>query len=65
MAENDNRSLKNFVVPSDEDPHSSIVYPEIAVNNFELKPSLMQIVQYNQFSGNLVEDPNLHISVFV
>lgn len=62
---NDNRPLKDFAVPSDEEPHTSIVRPAIAANNFELKPSLLQIVQQNQFSGNPTEDPNLHLSVFV
>lgn len=65
MVENDNYMLKDFVVPFDEGPHSSIVRPAIAVNNFELKPSLLQIVKQNQFFGNWVEDPNLHLSVFV
>ncbi|MCH87321.1 hypothetical protein A2U01_0008188, partial [Trifolium medium] len=42
-----------------------IVNPAIQANNFELKPSLLQIVQQNQFFGNPTEDPNLHLSVFV
>jgi len=62
---NENRPLKEFVVPSDEEPHTSIVCPAIAPTNFELKPSLLQIVQQNQFSENPTEDPNLHLSVFV
>lgn len=35
------------------------------MNYFELKPTLLQIVQQNQFSGNPTEDLNLHLSVFV
>ena len=65
QAQNANRPLKDFVVPSQDEPHSSIVTPTIQANNFELKPSLLQIVQQNQFSGNPTEDPNLHLSVFV
>ncbi|MCH89637.1 putative transposable element protein [Trifolium medium] len=65
LANNDNRPLKDFVVPSEDEPHSSIVNPAIQANNFELKPSLLQIAQQNQFSGNPTEDPNLHLSVFV
>jgi len=65
QAQNANRPLKDFAVPSQDEPHSSIVNPTIQANNFELKPSLLQIVQQNQFSGNPTEDPNLHLSVFV
>lgn len=42
---NDDQPLKAFVVPYDKEPHSSIVRPTIAANNFELKPYLLQIVQ--------------------
>jgi len=65
QAQNANRPLKDFVVPSQDEPHSSIVNPTIQDNNLELKPSLLQIVQQNQFSGNSTEDLNLHLSVFV
>lgn len=41
MAENDNRQLKDFIYPYDKVPHSSIVRPTIAENNFELKYSLL------------------------
>ncbi|PNY08729.1 1-aminocyclopropane-1-carboxylate deaminase-like protein [Trifolium pratense] len=56
---------KDFAVPSEDEPHSSIVNPTIQANNIELKPTLLQIVQQNQFSGKPTEDPNLHLSVFV
>ncbi|XP_045791784.1 uncharacterized protein LOC123886512 [Trifolium pratense] len=59
------RPLKDYAVPSEEEPHSSIAPPNIEARNFELKPALLQIVQQNQFSGSPTEDPNLHLSVFV
>ena len=62
---NDNRPLKEYAVPSEEEPHTSILRPTFAANNFELKPSLVQIIQQNQFSGNSTEDPNLHLATFV
>ncbi|XP_058761643.1 uncharacterized protein LOC131635058 [Vicia villosa] len=34
-------------------------------NKFELKPSLLQAVQQNQFSGSPTDDPNLHLFMFV
>ncbi|KAK2411163.1 hypothetical protein QL285_046469 [Trifolium repens] len=36
---NENCPLKDFAVPSEDEPHSSIVSPTIQANNFELKPS--------------------------
>lgn len=65
MVKNDNRSLKEFTIPSNEKPHSSIIRPAIAANNFEVKLSLLHMVQLNQFSGSPTDDPNLHLSVFV
>jgi hypothetical protein len=59
------RALQDYAAPSQDEPHSSIAPPAIETNNFELKPSLLQAVQHNQFSGNPTEDPNLHLSVFV
>lgn len=34
MAENDQRSLMDFVAPSDDEPHLSIVHPTIEASNF-------------------------------
>jgi hypothetical protein len=62
---NDNRPLKDFTVPYEEEAHTSIVRPAIAANNFELKPSLAQIIQQNQFSENPTEDPNWYLATFV
>ena len=47
---NNNRPLKDYAVPSEEEPHSSIVSPTVEARNFELKPALLQIVQQNQFN---------------
>src|SRR4051812_6866745 len=59
------RPLKYYVIPSQAEPHNSIDAPAIEANNFEIKPSLLSAVQRNQFSGNSMEDPNLHLSVFL
>lgn len=61
MAENDQRPLKDFVVPSEEETQLNIVRPMIVKNNFELKPFLIQIVQQNQIFRNPTEDLNLHL----
>ncbi|OAY51906.2 hypothetical protein MANES_04G047409v8 [Manihot esculenta] len=39
--------------------------PRVDANNFELKPSLVQMVQQSQFSGNPTESPHLHLSNFM
>lgn len=59
MEEDQNRRpLKEFALPSNEDPHSRIVNPAITANNFKLKPALLQIEQQNQFVGLPIENPN-------
>jgi hypothetical protein len=58
------RTLKEYAIPSTEEPHAIIVYPKVEGENFEIKPALLSLVQQNQFSGSPTEDPNLHISTF-
>ena len=60
-----NTSLKYYVVPSQEEPYNNIVAPAINRSDFELKASLLSVVQQNQFSGSPIDNPNLHLSVFV
>ena len=45
--------------------YSGIRYQPIDVNNFELKPALISMVQQQQFGGNPSEDPNGHLSNFL
>ncbi|KAI5663738.1 hypothetical protein M9H77_23061 [Catharanthus roseus] len=52
------RSLKDFTISDATGPSSRIVKPIIEANNFELKPSLLQMVLQNQFGGLPSEDPN-------
>ncbi|KEH17769.1 hypothetical protein MTR_0001s0700 [Medicago truncatula] len=58
------RTLKEYATPSTDEPQAIIVYPTVEGNNFEIKPALLNLVQQNQFSRSLTEDPNLHISTF-
>lgn len=37
--------LKDYVVPYQDEPHSSITPPNVQADNFELKPYQVQIVQ--------------------
>ena len=60
-----NRPLKYYAIPTQQEPRNSIVAPAITRNDFELKPSLISAVQQNQFSGNPTDDPNEHLTKFV
>jgi len=59
------RTLKEYAIPSPEEPRAIIVYPMVEGDDFEIKPALLNLVQRNQFSGSPTEDPNLHISTFL
>ena len=39
--------------------------PAIKTNNFELKPTLITMVQQHQFTGHPPEDPNEHMGRFM
>ncbi|XP_020243612.1 uncharacterized protein LOC109821792 isoform X2 [Asparagus officinalis] len=60
-----NQLLKDFAAPNAQGTHSSITMPTVEANNFELKPSLLLMVQQNQFGGGATEDPNLYLSIFL
>ena len=39
--------------------------PAIEANNFELKQTLIIMVQQHQFTGHPSEDPNEHMGIFM
>jgi hypothetical protein len=57
-------ALKEYAIPSTEEPCAIIVYPTVEGENFEIKSALLNLVQQNHFSGSPDMDPNLHISTF-
>ncbi|XP_027169924.1 uncharacterized protein LOC113769792 [Coffea eugenioides] len=67
MAENDSnrRILRDFTLPRTQGSQTSIVRPTVNANNFEIKPSLIQMVQQSQYGGNATENPNSHLSTFL
>ena len=50
------RPLRDYATPLVDEIHDSIQRPTIQANNFELKPSIIQMVQNSQFSGSPLED---------
>ena len=61
MAQPERRTLGDFAMPDIASNFGGIVAPAIANNNFEIKPSIIQMVQNNQFGGLQGEDPYAHI----
>ena len=47
------------------DNYSGVRRQTINANNFELKPALISMVQQAQFSGSPLDDPNIHLAIFV
>nr|GEY17099.1 hypothetical protein [Tanacetum cinerariifolium] len=60
----DNRTMAELLQAPIEGYEDAIVIPEIAANNFELKHSLINLVQNKQFFGHDKEDPHAHIRYF-
>ena len=58
------RTLSDYVTPGAHSQIPGITIPPVAAN-FELKPALISMVQQSQFGGSTMEDPNLHLSVFL
>jgi hypothetical protein len=58
------KTLREFSAPSTENIH---IGPTLDTNNheFELKPSLINMVQANTFSGKAHEDANAHLQNFL
>jgi hypothetical protein len=65
MAENDeNRPLKEFVAPKAIGIQLGYTVPNVAANNFELKPALLNMLSQHMFNGLAHEDPNQYLSIF-
>ncbi|WRX25992.1 Retrotransposon gag domain - like 10 [Theobroma cacao] len=61
-----NRALRDYAVPLLQGLHQSIKRPSINVNNFEINPAYIQMIQSSvQFSGLLSDDLNAHLVNFL
>ena len=64
-AQNNRRTLMEYAQPSIDGIASCIRKPKVQANNFDLKPSYVNMIQNSvQFHGLPSEDPNLHITYF-
>ena len=57
-----NHALQEYTMPNPGDNLSSIVRPTMDTNNFEIKPTIIQMVSQFQFEGLPTEDPNAHLA---
>nr|GEU49046.1 reverse transcriptase domain-containing protein [Tanacetum cinerariifolium] len=58
----DNRTMAQMLKAPIEGYEDAIVVPQINANNFELKQTLINLVQSNQFTGR--QDPHNHLRFF-
>nr|GEW53688.1 reverse transcriptase domain-containing protein [Tanacetum cinerariifolium] len=58
----DNRTMAQMFQATIEGYEDAIVVPQINANNFELKQTLINLVQSNQFTGR--QDPHNHLRFF-
>nr|GEW30155.1 hypothetical protein [Tanacetum cinerariifolium] len=58
----DNRTMAQMLQAPIEGYEDAIVVPQINANNFELKQTLINLVQSNQFTGR--QDPHNHLHFF-
>nr|GFA47625.1 reverse transcriptase domain-containing protein [Tanacetum cinerariifolium] len=58
----DNRTMAQILQPPIEGYEDAIVVPPINANNFDLKQTLINLVQSNQFTGR--QDPHNHLRFF-
>ena len=54
-------TMEDFWRPVIQDEYSAVRQPAIEANNFELKPTLIIMVQQHQFTSHPSEDPNEHM----
>ena len=57
--------MRDYFRPIVNDNYSGIRRQPINANNFELKPTFINIVQHNQYGGLPHEDPNVRLATFL
>ena len=59
------RVLRDYFRPVVNDNYFGIWRQTINANNFELKPTLINMVKQNQYRGLAHKDPNVHLTTFL
>lgn len=57
--------LRDLWIPNHHSSGAAVIQPTIPANNFELKPTLITMVQQSRFGGSALEDPHEHIITFL
>ena len=57
--------MEEFWRPIIQEEYSTMRQPPIEPNNFELKPTLITMVQHHHLTGHPSEDPNEHLGRFM
>ena len=60
-----NHTLQEYTMPNPGDTHNSIVRPTVDANNFEIKPTIIQMVSQFQFGGLPTKVLNAHLAQFL
>ena len=58
-------TMEDFWRPIIQEEYSAIRQLTLDANNFELKPTLIKMVQQHQITGHPTEDPNEHLGRFL
>ena len=58
-------TMEEFWRPIIQEEYSAMRQPSIEAKNFELKPTLITLVQQHQFIGHPSKDPNEHLGRFM
>ena len=65
QCENQQRAIRDYFKPVINNNYSGIARQTVNANNFEFNPALINMVQQNQFGGSPLEDPNIHLAMFL
>ena len=58
------KKLGEFAAPNNDYLRTPITQPAIAVEDYEIKPHYLSLVQQNQFGGSDVENAGMHLNTF-
>jgi hypothetical protein len=58
------KKLEEYATPNEDYIRAPITQPAVEVENYEIKPNYLSLVQHNQFGGSTSKDVGLHLSTF-